>query len=152
VEAEALPEPATLEALAPEPLSVEGVMPVETAIPEPVQAPSFDVELAQAFQYEANEILDASDAILQQLGAEPDNIGLLNDLRRGMHTLKGSSRMTGLMTVGDLAHAAESVLDALSKEAGSGNAHRAGHPATNPGSFEPDAGGSRQWVESGGGN
>jgi chemosensory pili system protein ChpA (sensor histidine kinase/response regulator) len=118
VEAEALPEPATLEALAPEPLSVEGVMPVEMAIPEPVQAPSFDVELAQAFQYEANEILDASDAILQQLGAEPDNIGLLNDLRRGMHTLKGSSRMTGLMTVGDLAHAAESVLDALSKELG----------------------------------
>lgn len=118
MEAEALPEPATLEALMPEPPVVEGAMPIETVIPEPVLAPSFDVELAQAFQYEANEILDASDAILQQLGAEPDNIGLLNDLRRGMHTLKGSSRMTGLMTVGDLAHAAESVLDALGKELG----------------------------------
>ena len=61
--------------------------------------------------------LDASDAILQRLGSEPDQPGLLNDLRRGMHTLKGSSRMAGFMTVGDLAHAAESVLDALGKGA-----------------------------------
>jgi len=76
------------------------------------------VELGQVFQYEAAEILDASDAILQQLGAEPDHTGLLNDLRRGMHTLKGSSRMAGIMTVGDLAHAAESVLDALGKGLG----------------------------------
>ncbi len=81
-------------------------------------APAIDVELAQVFQYEAAEILDASDAILQRLGAEPDHVGLLNDLRRGMHTLKGSSRMAGIMTVGDLAHAAESVLDALGKGLG----------------------------------
>ncbi|MFZ4791489.1 MAG: Hpt domain-containing protein [Candidatus Competibacteraceae bacterium] len=77
-----------------------------------------DPELVQVFQYEAAEILDASDAILQQLRTDPDNTGLLNDLRRGMHTLKGSSRMTGIMVVGDLAHAAESVLDALGKSTG----------------------------------
>ncbi len=44
-----------------------------------------------------------------------DSVELLNDLRREMHTLKGSSRMAGFTTVGDLAHAAESVLDALGK-------------------------------------
>jgi len=118
LEAESPLEPVVIEAPVPEAPSVEGVTPVETVVPEPVTAPLFDVEMAQVFQYEATEILDASDAILQQLGAEPGNIGLLNDLRRGMHTLKGSSRMTGVMTVGDLAHAAESVLDALGKELG----------------------------------
>ncbi|RUQ34845.1 MAG: hypothetical protein EKK69_15300, partial [Candidatus Competibacteraceae bacterium] len=81
------------------------------------QLASIDPELAQVFQYEAAEILDGSDALLQRLGSEPDSTVLLNDLRRGMHTLKGSSRLTGFMVIGDLAHAAESVLDALGKNA-----------------------------------
>ena len=96
--------------------------PVVVAAPlEPMAAAELavDPEMAQVFQYEAAEILDASDVILQQLraGTEAESTALLNDLRRGMHTLKGSSRMTGIMTVGDLAHAAESVLDALGKTA-----------------------------------
>ena len=67
------------------------------------------------FQTEAADVLDSSDLILRRLRDEPDNVDLLNNLRREMHTLKGSSRMTGLLVVGDLAHAAESVLDALGK-------------------------------------
>ena len=98
------------------------VQPLEAAVstpaPEPVTAAPVDLDLARVFQYEATEILDASDAILQQLADEPENIILLNDLRRGMHTLKGSARMIGIMTVGDLAHAAESVLDTLGKGLG----------------------------------
>ena len=100
-----LPEPVALPAPAPG---------METAS---AQLTSIDPELAQVFQYEAAEILDGSDALLQRLGAEPDSTALLNDLRRGMHTLKGSSRLTGFMVIGDLAHAAESVLDALGKNA-----------------------------------
>ena len=105
------------------PVEIERTLPVEPValVPEPMPAAELavDPEMAQVFQYEAAEILDASDAILQQLrtGAEAESTALLNDLRRGMHTLKGSSRMTGIMTVGDLAHAAESVLDALGKTA-----------------------------------
>ena len=117
LEAEVSIKPVAIEA-PPGALPVEGMTPVKTAIPEPVMTPAIDVELAQVFQYEAAEILDASDAILQRLGAEPGHTGLLNDLRRGMHTLKGSSRMAGIMTVGDLAHAAESVLDVLGKGLG----------------------------------
>ncbi len=117
LEAEVSIKPVAIEA-PPGALPVEGIAPVKTAIPEPVMTPAIDVELAQVFQYEAAEILDASDAILQRLGAEPGHTGLLNDLRRGMHTLKGSSRMAGIMAVGDLAHAAESVLDALGKGLG----------------------------------
>ncbi|MDQ5911705.1 MAG: hypothetical protein QG599_3803 [Pseudomonadota bacterium] len=105
--------PAVSETLAEEQAAL-----VESVIPESAMVPEIDAELAQVFQYEAAEILDASDAILQQLSTEPDNTRLLNDLRRGMHTLKGSSRMAGIMTVGDLAHAAESVLDALGKGLG----------------------------------
>lgn len=81
-------------------------------------SPAADLELLEAFQYEAAEILDASDLILQQLAAETDHTALLNDLRRNMHTLKGGSRMADLLSIGDLAHAAESVLDALGKGAG----------------------------------
>ena len=91
---------------------------VPPALPEPVAPAGVDLELAQVFQYEATEILDASDLILQRLASETDHTVLLNDLRRNMHTLKGSSRMAGFMTVGDLAHAAESVLDALGKGKG----------------------------------
>ena len=99
----------------PVPPLAAGPPPAERAAPEPLAPPAAELELAQIFQYEAAEILDASDAILQQLTAKPDRPELLNDLRRGMHTLKGSSRMAGIMPVGDLAHAAESVLDALGK-------------------------------------
>ena len=119
----------------PPPVAVAPAGPIRIELPPPVvqppvpaepvvaelesgAPPAMDLELAQVFQYEATEILDASDAILQRLGSEPDQPGLLNDLRRGMHTLKGSSRMAGFMTVGDLAHAAESVLDVLGKAGG----------------------------------
>jgi len=99
----------------PPPAEVEPVMERIPAV-EALAMP--DADMAQVFQYEATEILDSSDAILQQLGVNPDQPELLNDLRRGMHTLKGSSRMAGIMTIGDLAHAAESVLDALGKFGG----------------------------------
>ncbi len=91
---------------------------VPVALPEPAGLSSADLELAQVFQYEAAEILDASDLILHRLAAEEDHAALLNDLRRSMHTLKGGSRMSGFMAIGDLAHAAESVLDALGKGGG----------------------------------
>ena len=97
---------------------IQPPIPVELHLPAVEALPAPDEDMAQVFQYEATEILDASDAILQQLSVDPDRPGLLNDLRRGMHTLKGSSRMAGIMTVGDLAHAAESVLDALGRISG----------------------------------
>ncbi|MFO1371252.1 MAG: Hpt domain-containing protein [Candidatus Competibacteraceae bacterium] len=49
-----------------------------------------DQELVQVFQTEAAEILDASDVIVQRLAIQPESTELLNDLRREMHTLKGS--------------------------------------------------------------
>jgi chemosensory pili system protein ChpA (sensor histidine kinase/response regulator) len=122
--APAAPKPAAYAEIAPPPQPVVKVEPAPAPTLERMPAPTvetsamLDADMAQIFQYEATEILDASDAILQQLGVNPDRPELLNDLRRGMHTLKGSSRMAGIMTIGDLAHAAESVLDALGKIGG----------------------------------
>ncbi|MCB1770993.1 MAG: Hpt domain-containing protein, partial [Candidatus Competibacteraceae bacterium] len=80
-----IPPPTVSEAPPP----VEISPPPEAPTPTPEPAAAVDLELARVFQYEATEILDASDAILQQLSDEPDNTILLNNLRRGMHTLKG---------------------------------------------------------------
>ena len=107
---------------APPPVPVASVSPAPAPAPAVMVPPGVDAELAQIFQYEAVELLDASDMILQQLGVEPSQPGLWNDLRRSLHTLKGSGRLAGFMTVGDLAHAAEAVLDALSKHGESGTA------------------------------
>lgn len=76
-----------------------------------------DAELAEVFVQEAHDILDASDLIVAQLVRQPSNRALLNDLRREMHTLKGSSRMAGFLVIGDLAHALESLLDDIAREA-----------------------------------
>ncbi|MDG4598184.1 MAG: Hpt domain-containing protein [Candidatus Contendobacter sp.] len=113
--AEAAPAPVQPVVVTMPPAVAVSPPPAAGVAPEPLAPPAVELELAQIFQYEAAEILDTSDAILQQLNVEPDQPELLNDLRRGMHTLKGSSRMAGIMTFGDLAHAAESVLDALGK-------------------------------------
>lgn len=95
------------------------MVPEEAAVvPEPRSLrpmTELDRELVEVFQTEAAEVLDSSDLILRRLRDEPANVELLNNLRREMHTLKGGSRMAGIMPVGDLAHAAESVLDALGK-------------------------------------
>ncbi len=84
---------------------------VETAPAAPLTEQ--DQELVQVFLPEAAEILDTSDTLLNRWRELPESTELLNDLRREMHTLKGSSRMAGLGVIGDLAHAVESLLDAV---------------------------------------
>ncbi|HYQ91037.1 MAG TPA: Hpt domain-containing protein, partial [Candidatus Competibacteraceae bacterium] len=98
--------------------SLMTVAPPAKVMTSPVLSPGragieVDPKLIEIFQCEANEILDTSDLILQRWKEDPSNNPLLNDLRRAMHTLKGSSRMAGFMVIGDLAHAIESVLDQI---------------------------------------
>ena len=71
--------------------------------------------MVEAFQAEAAEILDASDSALRRWNQAKDNTDLLHELRRRMHTLKGSARLAGFPVIGDLAHAMETVLDAIGK-------------------------------------
>lgn len=92
------------------PIGPDTVVP---AVTEARPAVDTDPELVEVFLAEAAEVLDHSDNVLQRWREDPADPEVLNDLRRAMHTLKGSSRMAGFSMIGNLAHASESLLDAV---------------------------------------
>jgi chemosensory pili system protein ChpA (sensor histidine kinase/response regulator) len=59
------------------------------------------------------DLLDHSDSLLAQLHAAPGEGDSLVGLQRDLHTLKGGARMAGIMAVGELGHAMESLLEAV---------------------------------------
>jgi chemosensory pili system protein ChpA (sensor histidine kinase/response regulator) len=70
-----------------------------------------DAELLAVFLDEAGEMLAAIDATSADSQATAADVGHLTTLRRGFHTLKGSSRMVGLVNFGEAAWAVEQVLN-----------------------------------------
>ncbi len=72
-----------------------------------------DPDLVDVFVLEGLEILDAADARLAGWRVQPDSQEPIIGLQRDLHTLKGGARMAGILPVGDLAHAMESLLDAV---------------------------------------
>ncbi|WP_425602250.1 response regulator [Luteimonas aquatica] len=75
-----------------------------------------DLELVDLFVEEAGDLLDHSDGLLAQLRVAPGEREPLVGLQRDLHTLKGSARMAGIMPVGDLGHAMESLLEAAAEQ------------------------------------
>src|SRR5690606_37361812 len=71
-------------------------------------------ELLEIFVQEGNDILDDADAQMARVRAAPDEREAIAGLQRDLHTLKGGARMAGLAPIGDLAHAMESLLEAIS--------------------------------------
>jgi len=70
-----------------------------------------DADLLEVFIDEAREILDHADEVLAQWHAEPSELAHVPELQRDLHTLKGGARIAGLMPVGDLSHAIETLLE-----------------------------------------
>ncbi|KRE88553.1 chemotaxis protein CheA [Frateuria sp. Soil773] len=70
-----------------------------------------DPDLLEVFTEEAREILDHADGVLAQWRAEPAEPSHVANLQRDLHTLKGGARIAGLVPVGDLAHAIETLLE-----------------------------------------
>ncbi|VTU29628.1 Chemotaxis protein CheA [Variovorax sp. SRS16] len=68
-------------------------------------------DLQNIFLDEAREVLHNGLAAVAALGTRPDDNGELTVLRRAFHTLKGSSRMVGLMDFGEAAWSFEQVLN-----------------------------------------
>ena len=66
-----------------------------------------DRDLLPIFLEEAREIVPAVSDGLRRWKAAPADHGPAGELRRHLHTLKGSARMTGLMRLGELAHVLE---------------------------------------------
>ncbi len=76
-----------------------------------------DPEIFADFIIEAKEHLETIEPNLLELEKAPGNLGLLNEIFRPMHSLKGASGFLGLKTINSLAHKAENILDELRKGA-----------------------------------
>ncbi|WP_243363353.1 chemotaxis protein CheA [Fundidesulfovibrio terrae] len=74
-----------------------------------------DPELFADFIVEAKEHLETIEPNLLELEKNPENLGLLNEIFRPMHSLKGASGFLGLNQINGLAHKAENILDELRK-------------------------------------
>ncbi len=74
-----------------------------------------DPEIFADFIVEAREHLESIEPNLLELEKSPDNLSLLNEIFRPMHSLKGASGFLGLTRINALAHKAENILDELRK-------------------------------------
>jgi len=72
-----------------------------------------DEELINIFIEEALELIDVLETSLQEWTQNPADSKPLAELLRTLHTLKGGARLSGLMQIGDLSHAFESLLEAV---------------------------------------
>jgi chemosensory pili system protein ChpA (sensor histidine kinase/response regulator) len=99
------------------PAAVPLVSPVATA-PAPVSAPShdeIDVQLLPIFLEEAVELGQAIAGQIRDWRKDPGKAETIHVLARQLHTLKGSARMAGAMTLGDITHALETRVDEASR-------------------------------------
>ncbi len=71
-----------------------------------------DDEMRDVFLEEAREVIAAAQAACTELQTAPGDLTLLTTVRRGFHTLKGSSRMVGLKAFGEAAWACEQAFNA----------------------------------------
>ncbi len=101
--------PKALDALAVAPPAAPAAVmaTAESAAAAPPAA--FDPEIAAIFAEEAAEILDQSETALQSVRQNGDAAAIVA-LQRYLHTLKGGARMAGIMAMGDLSHALETLL------------------------------------------
>ncbi|MCK5876684.1 MAG: Hpt domain-containing protein [Candidatus Marithrix sp.] len=74
------------------------------------ELPDTTDEFLEIFLDEAEEILENTQSLLERWTASPNNMKLMKELQRELHTLKGGARMVGIVQMGDLSHHLESVL------------------------------------------
>lgn len=74
-----------------------------------------DEEILQDFLVEAGEILELLSEQLVELESRPDDMGLLNAIFRGFHTVKGGAGFLQLGELVECCHIAENVFDILRK-------------------------------------
>jgi chemosensory pili system protein ChpA (sensor histidine kinase/response regulator) len=72
-----------------------------------------DPELLEVFVDEAKELLESLEASYQEWEKDQTNPQLLEEIKRTLHTFKGSARLAGVIPVGNLSHATESLFDHL---------------------------------------
>jgi chemosensory pili system protein ChpA (sensor histidine kinase/response regulator) len=83
---------------------------------EALDTTGLDLDLVDLFLEEARDLLDSSDASLATLREAPGERQPVIALQRDLHTIKGGARVAGLMPLGELGHAMESLLEAVSEQ------------------------------------
>jgi two-component system chemotaxis sensor kinase CheA len=78
--------------------------------------PELDDDMLELFFEEANERIEELSSKLLEIEQRPDDIELLRDIFRDLHTVKGSSAMVGLKPMNALAHAAEDLVGQLREQ------------------------------------
>ncbi len=69
-----------------------------------------DADLVEIFLEEASDILSTCNECLDNWREDPEDQNSISELRRQLHTLKGSARMATYTNIGDFSHAIESVV------------------------------------------
>lgn len=72
----------------------------------------FDPEILQDFLTESGELLEQLEGDLVDLESRPSDLELLNQIFRALHTIKGSASFLALTNLVQIAHAAETALNA----------------------------------------
>ncbi|MEQ1438661.1 Hpt domain-containing protein [Fontimonas sp. SYSU GA230001] len=106
------PAPAPMPAAAPVPPTAPAAR-AAAAVPAQVLPDDFDVELAQTFTAEAEELMEILEEALPRWQALPGDYSPARDMLRALHTYKGGARMAGLMGLGEAAHELESLIEGL---------------------------------------
>ena len=69
-----------------------------------------DLELVEIFREEASDILETLEQGLTEWRNDRNAPGVVRNLKRALHTLKGGARMIGAKGMGDLSHVTETIL------------------------------------------
>jgi len=99
---------------APAPASLVAAS-IETPGVETFEALPDDFELLGLFLEDARDLLDKLDQSFRQFQLDPTAATPIEELKRLLHTLKGSARLSGLTSIGDLCHAFESLLTGVAQ-------------------------------------
>ncbi|MDO4709220.1 MAG: response regulator, partial [Pseudomonadota bacterium] len=87
------------------------VSPGSEELDSPLDMTGLDEDLLEIFIEEGNDLLDQADSLAADLRSASADTEILKALQRNLHTLKGGARMAGIMSMGDLGHALESLLE-----------------------------------------
>ena len=77
---------------------------------------NIDPELLETFMEETSELMPVIGRELRSWRADPKDENFRKALLRALHTLKGSARIAGAMSLGELIHNMESCVEAAPKE------------------------------------
>jgi chemosensory pili system protein ChpA (sensor histidine kinase/response regulator) len=97
---------------APEPASAPAPVPAPKPAPAGGTGLEDDPEMREIFIEEAREVINDATAAVKRLETAPDSTQDMTAVRRGFHTLKGSSRMVGLKDFGEAAWSCEQLFNA----------------------------------------